>query len=188
MRRKSGRRSSWGSIRLAGVVLLGSLPLAVTVVGCGDDEETGCPSATEELTDEEKALYRQLEVCASRVTGVTLHRDDFPRVESDPELVECRLNDSGMCVTTPRGEVVSGFYLPACDTFAVAMRLVLVHEMVHPILCGVPGLDCDMAHQSPVWQECQTFVQCPEGPLILKERLCDGMPDCAGGADEADCP
>lgn len=158
------------------------------LVGCGEDEEADCPSATEELTADEKDLYRQLEGCASRVTGITLHRDDFPRVETDPELVACDLNPEGTCVTTPAGQVVSGFYLPECDTFALGLRLVLLHEMLHPILCDVPGTGCDLAHQSPVWQECQTFGQCPEGKILLAERACDGTPDCPGGADEADCP
>ena len=165
-----------------GLFLLGPLPF---LDGCGDD----CPSDTEELTADEQALYRQLEVCVSRVTEVTVHRrGPLPRVERNPELVACQQNESGMCVTTPQGEVVSGFYLAECDTFAVAMRLVLLHEMLHPILCDVPGHGCDPDHESPVWQECQTFGQCPEGQILLAEKACDGTPDCPGGADEAYCP
>jgi hypothetical protein len=161
----------------------------VSIGGCGDDDgEAACPETTEELSPVEVDVYRQLEVCASRVTGVPLHRDELPRVETDPAMVECDNTPTGWCVTTRAAEAVAGFYLPDCDTFTVALRDVLYHEMLHPILCGVPGLDCDPGHISPVWQECQTLLECPDGGLILAERVCDGTLDCAQGADEVDCP
>ena len=141
-----------------------------------------------ELRPDEVDLYRQLEVCASRVTGVTLHRDDLPRVETDPTLVDCNKTPTGQCVTTPADQAVAGFYLPECDTFTVAVREVLFHEMLHPILCGGPGLDCDPGHTSAVWLECQMLKQCPDGHIFLAERLCDGTPDCAQGEDEVQCP
>jgi hypothetical protein len=173
----------------AGVALLASLAL-VSVGGCGEDEaEAGCPEATQELSPAEVDLYRQLEVCASRVTGMTLHRDHPPPVETEPALVECDNTPTGWCVTTPAGQAVAGFYLPDCDTFTVALREVLYHEMLHPILCGDPEfLDCDAGHTSPVWQECQMLKQCPDGRIILAERMCDGTADCANGEDEVQCP
>jgi len=161
----------------------------VSVGGCGDDDgKDSCPETTEELSPAEVDLYRQLEVCASRVTGMTLHRDDLPRVEKDPALVACDNTPTGKCVTTAAGQAVAGFYEPNCDTFTVAIREVLFHEMLHPILCGVPGLDCDGGHTSPVWQECQHLKQCPDGRILLAERICDGTPDCAQGEDEMQCP
>jgi hypothetical protein len=166
----------------AGLLLVGGG--AALVPGCGSDG--GCPEATEELSSVEVDLYRQLEVCASRVTGVELHRDDLPRLASDPELVECS-QGSGRCVETPAGEAVLGFYLEACDTFTVADPSALYHEMVHAILCDLPEGDCDPSHASPVWQQCQTIKGCPEGRLILEEKVCDGTDDCEGGADEAGC-
>ena len=189
MVRKSRRRTSWPRIgrACAGVTALASLAL-VSFGGCGDDDENGCPEKTEALSPAEVVLYRELEVCASRVTGMTLHRDTLPRVETDPALVDCGNTPTGKCVKTTAGQAVAGFYRPECDTFSVALREVLFHEMLHPILCDDPALDCDAAHTSPVWQECQMLKQCPDGQVILAERLCDGTPDCAQGEDEQQCP
>lgn len=188
MQRESRRRTRWTRTGRAGVTALAGLALA-SAGGCGEDGGVeGCPQTTEELHPAEVDLYRQLEVCAGRVTGITLHRDDLPRVETDPALAECDNTPTGLCVTTPEGARVAGFYLPDCDTFSVAVREVLFHEMVHPILCGVPDLDCDPGHTSPVWQECQMLKQCPDGRILLAERLCDGTPDCAQGEDELQCP
>jgi hypothetical protein len=133
-------------------------------------------------------VYRQLEICASRVTGVELHRDEPPGVDADPDHVACQLNPDQTCVETAAGEVVHGYYLQGCDAFFIGTSDVLLHEMLHPILCDAPPGDCDPAHQSPVWTECQSFVGCPEGRIILEERLCDGVADCAAGEDELDCP
>jgi hypothetical protein len=169
---------------------LGAMGLGVLVgAGCGAEGPVAeCPEDTEELTAQEVDLYRQLEVCASRVTGVELYREELPRVEAEPELVACDKNPTGTCVTTPAGQAVTGYYLPDCDTFTVVVREVIYHEAVHAILCGVPGTSCDPGHQSPVWQECQTIKQCPDGRLLLVERVCDGTPDCAQGEDELGCP
>ncbi len=170
------------------MLLLAALPVAATLaVGCGGAELT-CPVETEPLSDAEVDVYRQLEVCASRVTGVALHRDDLPRVESDPELVDCARNSLGKCVVTAAGQAVTGFYLEGCDTFTVVDHAVLLHEMLHPILCGVPELDCDGAHASQAWVDCQAFKGCPDGRIILTELVCDGTADCAQGEDEAGCP
>ena len=81
-----------------------------------------------------------------------------------------------------------GFYLQGCDTFTVATPEILLHEMLHPILCDAPPGDCDPAHESPVWTECQTMKGCPDGRILLTERVCDGTPDCSGGEDEMGCP
>ncbi len=156
-------------------------------VACGD-ASGDCPAATEPLSDLYQDVYRQLEICASRVTGEALHRDSLPRVESDPELVACNLHPDQTCVETAAGQTVYGFYLEGCDTFTVALEEVLLHEMLHPILCDVPPGDCDPGHDNPVWRECQSFKGCPEGRIILIERVCDGTPDCAEGEDELGCP
>jgi hypothetical protein len=158
---------------------------AVVAPGCGD-EAAGCPERTEALTAAEVDVYRQLEVCASRVTGVRLRRDDLPRVESNPTLAPCD-GPGTQCVETAAGQAVAGFYLEGCDTFTVARREVLLHEMLHPVLCGVPDLDCDGGHTSPAWTECQDFKSCPDGRIILDELVCDGTPHCSGGEDELGC-
>ncbi len=185
----TARGSAWGRAgrAFAAAVLAGPAAVASSG-GCGDTTVVGCPEETEELTADEQDLYRQLEVCASRVTGLPLSRRELPRVERDPELVECDKNETGTCVTTPGGSVVTGFYLPECDTFTVVLREVIYHEAVHAILCGVPELDCDPAHTSPVWLECLQLKQCPDGRILVAERVCDGTPDCAEGEDEASCP
>src|SRR5262245_32281701 len=183
MQRKSQRRTT--SMRI-GRACAGVTALAlVSVGGCA---EQSCPETTEELRPVEVDLYRQLEVCASRVTGVPLHRDDLPRVETDPDLVACNHTPSGFCVKTQAGQPVAGFYEPNCDTFTVAMREILYHEMLHPVLCGAPGFDCDPGHTSPAWLKCLQLKQCPEGRIIVAERVCDGTPDCAQGEDELQCP
>lgn len=169
----------------AAVGLAGALPLGLGA--CGDEASTGCPTETEELSAVDVDLFRQLEVCASRVHGVTIRRPRPPRVEVDPELVECASSSTGTCVTTPAGQAVSGYYLRECDTITAVDPAVVYHEMIHPILCDVPDLECDPGHRSPVWIECTQIKACPEGRLILEERVCDGTSDCAGGEDEAGC-
>jgi hypothetical protein len=174
--------------RARAIAALGSLAAAIAAgaPGCDGDEAGGCPAATEDLTAAEVDVYRQLEACASRVTGVSLRRDDLPRVESDPTLVECD-GVGTQCVATAAGQAVAGFYLEGCDTFTVARREVLLHEMLHPILCGVPELECDGGHTSPAWIECQDFERCPDGRIILDELVCDGTAHCAQGEDELGC-
>jgi hypothetical protein len=165
-----------------------ALAAALVALAPACDGEPQCPAETEELSPAEADLYRQLEVCASRVTGVALHRDELPRVERDPERVECSKNPTGTCVTTPAGQPVSGYYLRACDTISAVAPAVLYHELMHPVLCGVPGLDCDPGHQSPAWVACLgSLQQCPDGRLLIGERVCDGTADCAEGEDERGC-
>ena len=183
LRRSTSRR------RVRGVAAVVSVSVVVALAASCDGASPSCPSKTVALTDDEVAFYRQLEVCASRVTGVELHRDVLPRVESDPETVDCSNNNFGRCVTTAAGEEVTGFYLQQCDTFTVVDPLVLLHEMLHPVLCGVPDLDCDPGHTSPAWTECQPHKGCTaEGPYLLDERICDGTADCPEGQDEKGCP
>lgn len=169
-----------------------SCTVPVGFVGACGDDDGACPTETGALTDAEVDVYRQLEVCASRVTGVTLHRDDLPRVELDPETVACSSNNFGRCVTTAAGQAVTGFYLQDCDTCTVVDRLVLLHEMLHRILCEVSDLECDPAHTSPAWVECQQFKGCPTADggvsrILLAEKVCDGTEDCDDGADEKGC-
>lgn len=179
-----------GSARPGGrAAAAGLLAGAVTValVACGE-EDAGCPETTAALGAAEADLYRQMEVCASRVTGVTLFREELPRVEVDPETVECTNSSTGRCVTTPAGQAVSGYYLEECNTISSVHPSVLYHEMMHPILCDVPDLACDPGHRSPAWVEClSTLKQCPDGRLLLGERVCDGTADCSGGEDELGC-
>lgn len=173
--------------RVCCAVATAALVLAAFAPACGDDAAGDCPEKTEPLSDAEIDVYRQLEVCASRVNDLTLHRDVPPEVESDPELVQCDDTAATNCVATAAGEPVAGFYLQGCDTFTVGDRAVLLHEMLHPILCGVPDLECDPAHSNPAWTECQQFKGCPDGRIILVELVCDGTPDCARGEDELGC-
>lgn len=165
----------------------GILGIAVAFGACGDDAGS-CPEQTEPLSSTYEDVYRQLEVCASRVTGRSLRRDSLPRVASSPELVACDVHPDQQCVKTAAGQTVLGFYLEGCDTFTVAREDILLHEMLHPILCDVPPGDCDPDHQSPVWLQCQSMKGCPDGRILLEERVCDGTPDCGGGEDEVGCP
>ena len=94
------------SDRVRSVALAACLAIAMPLVlspGCGDDEASACPEQTEALTASEVDVYRQLEVCASRVTGVELHRDELPRVERDPTLVACDDVPGAQCVATAAG-------------------------------------------------------------------------------------
>lgn len=164
--------------------------LALIVVACGSSEaEVECPEETRPLNDAELDYYRQLEVCAGRVEGVEIHRPDadLPRIETDPELVECDKNQTGTCVVTPAGQSVTGFYLPDCDTIAMVLPEVIYHEALHSVLTDVPGLEGDANHTSATWTECLQLKGCPDGRVILDERVCDGTADCSGGEDELGC-
>lgn len=180
------RRSSLAWRHVQGGALAVLAVVGAVSPGCGDDAGE-CAEETEELTPAEVDVYRQLEVCASRVTGTTLRRADPPRVESHPELVQCDQTAATDCVATPAGEPVAGYYLEGCDTFTVGNRAVLLHEMLHPILCEAPGVGCDGGHQNAAWTECQQFKGCPDGRIILVELVCNGTPDCAEGEDELGC-
>jgi len=181
-RARAGARRG-GRITLVAVMIGGGA--ALLVGACGDDG--GCPEETAALSAAEVDLYRQMEVCASRVTGVELFREELPRVEVDPEMVECASSSTGRCVTTPAGQEVSGYYLEECNTISSVDPSVLYHEMMHPILCDVPDLACDPGHDSPVWATCLRIKQCPDGRFLLEERVCDGTEDCSGGEDELGC-
>jgi len=180
-----GRASRAAPTALHTAVLVGALG-ATLLSACGDDAGQ-CPDQTEPLSAAEVDISRQLEVCASRVTGTTLRRDDLPQVESRPTLVQCDQTAATNCVATPAGEPVAGYYLEGCDTFTVGSRAVLLHEMLHPVLCDAPDVGCDGGHRNAAWTECQQFKGCPDGGIILIELVCNGTPDCAQGEDELGC-
>jgi len=174
--------------------LLGLLGAAMGCEGEASSTSDGgsstypCPSRTEPLSPDDERLFRQIEDCASEIHGISLRRDELPRVELDPERVPCDQSPSGECVLMPDGTPVVGYHRRDCNTITAVMPSAIAHESLHAILCDVPSRSCDGDHESPAWGQCLVFFQCQDGTRILNQLRCDGIPHCALGEDESSCP